>query len=261
MQIKTTPNSFSRYSSSDIEEILIKQNHNCKISLLLLFMYGFLFLGSFNLSNAQQQSQSQQSQSTLIPAISGIVGAIIGSISTVYFGPVFTEKFKLREEYVVPFRRWCIEFYGELREFEKYVEKDLSIYSDHVLILDLEGLHAALIKAYRWIGMIEKEDEAIGEKIIKLMNTVENFWHYLDNDYNKELDDVEKYKQFNTAVKKLDPSIRGEIANKIRHHLEENRDVYNKKDFLRFYEYFFKKVPGRKKGKRKNVFRFKSSQL
>lgn len=60
-----------------------------------------------------------------------MAGIIIGTIITVCVGPWVSERFKLREIYLAPYRKWCYEFYGELDEFNRrYIDKDYENYSD-----------------------------------------------------------------------------------------------------------------------------------
>jgi hypothetical protein len=62
---------------------------------------------------------------------------------TVYLSPRAKENFELREKYVVPYRQWCSDFFGELKEFKvRYVEQQqsLSEISDIQIVLDYWSL-------------------------------------------------------------------------------------------------------------------------
>ena len=46
----------------------------------------------------------------VLDAIFAFLGAIIGGIFTVLLGPWVAERFKIRENYIVPFKQWCMNF-------------------------------------------------------------------------------------------------------------------------------------------------------
>src|SRR4030095_3112768 len=118
----------------------------------------------------------------LFDALFAFIGAIFGGIVTVLLGPWVAEKFKIRENYIVPFLQWCTEFYGDLYEFKfRYVRKerkdlenlDLSKFSHIQVILDYRSLHNSLIDSYRWIGKIENEKKDVSQCLTRLQETVD----------------------------------------------------------------------------------------
>jgi hypothetical protein len=189
-------------------------------------------------------------EDSIYNVILSFFGAIIGGILTVLLGPWVAEKFKLREEYFVPFSKWCTEFYGDLWEFaSRYVgqaDKNYfspSDFSDIQVILDYRSLHNALINTSTWIGKIRKEDKIAYEELKRLLETVDRFWHYLENKYPKQLPSVEGVKEFNSSLKKLSGKQRHEIAYEIRCHLDKNRREYDKNSLEKILRYFRRQVP------------------
>jgi hypothetical protein len=87
-------------------------------------------------------------------------GAVFGGFITVLLGPWVSQKFKIKEDYIVPYLKWCTEFYGDLYEFKsRYVIESpiFREFSEVLVILDYRSLHNSLIDSYKWIGKISKE--------------------------------------------------------------------------------------------------------
>jgi hypothetical protein len=174
-------------------------------------------------------------------------------------GSMGAEKFKIRENYIVPFLQWCTEFYGDLYEFKfRYVRKDfenlnLHKFSDIQVILDYRSLHNSLIDSYRWIGKIENEKSDVSLCLTRLQETVDKFWHRLENDYPNILPSVGDVKEFNAHIKAtlsgIDQKRSTEIAtiaNKIRTHLLEKQregEEYAADDFKKILDYLKSKIP------------------
>lgn len=60
----------------------------------------------------------------LSTVFSSILVAIIGAVTTIFFGPKVKEKFELRKEFFVPFKKWSTTLYGNLMEFNiRYIKK------------------------------------------------------------------------------------------------------------------------------------------
>lgn len=159
------------------------------------------------------------------------LGAILGGVLTVLIGPWVAKRFKLREEYFVPFQKWCTEFYGDLEEFnDRYIKNEptnrYSEFSDILVILDYRSLHDTLIHSSQWSGKIKIEKKKASKALTKLLEIVDTFWHYLENTYPLELPSVEGVKEFNKSLKSLSYERRKEIADKIRRHLCEKRTKY-----------------------------------
>ena len=92
---------------------------------------------------------------SIFPVILTFFGAILGGVLTVLIGPWVAERFKLREEYFVPFQKWCTEFYGDFEEFyTRYILKEstnsYSELSDILVILDYRSLHDTLIHSSQY---------------------------------------------------------------------------------------------------------------
>jgi hypothetical protein len=190
----------------------------------------------------------------ILEAVVVFLGAIIGGVITVLIGPWVSQQFKLRENYIVPFLKWCTEFYGDLYEFRRrYVGEDLrrGEYSDILIILDYRSLHDTLIDSYKWIGKIKKEEKdkenGPSECIVRIVETVEKLWHQLENQYPDILPSVEGVKPFNKEIKttlsgpKKDKI--GEIAKRIMDDLLEEPKKYKKEDFDIILNYLIDKVP------------------
>jgi hypothetical protein len=189
----------------------------------------------------------------LFDALFAFLGAIFGGIVTVLIGPWVAEKFKIRENYIVPFLKWCTEFYGDLYEFQfRYVRKkedlenlNLDKFSDIQVILDYRSLHNSLIDSYRWIGKIENEERDVSQSLTRLQETVDQFWHRLENDYPTKLPSVGDVKEFNAHIKATLSGIdqKGSteiatIANKIRSHLLDKQRIgeYAADDFKKILD-------------------------
>lgn len=175
-----------------------------------------------------------------------VIAAIITFFVTVFsllFGPRISEKFMLRSKYLVPFREWSMEFYGELYEFNyRYLKSDYLGVSPLQIINDYWQLHETLRYATRWIGKSKKENKSARDNIWKLLQLVDVFWHNLENSHRKEIPSEEKTKLFEAGIKKLDDAKQEVIAEKIKKHVESNRQTYiNIIDGLN--SYLEKKVP------------------
>lgn len=154
--------------------------------------------------------------------ISAIVSFIIG-----FWGPKIGEKFMLRKKYLVPFREWCTEFYGELYEFNyRYLKSDYSDVSSLQIINDYWQLHEVLRYVTRWIGKLKKEDVSVRDNIWKLLQLVDVFWHNLEESHKKEIPSEEKTKRFEAGIKELENTAQDKIAEEIKKHIESNSQTY-----------------------------------
>jgi len=183
----------------------------------------------------------------ILDLIFGILGAVTGGIITVLVGPWVAEKFKIRENYIVPFREWCTEFYGNLNEFDyRYTDKNkgnLDKLSDIQIILDYRSLHDCLIDSHKWLGKISKENEDVSDLLTKLEEVVDGFWHHLEDQHPDKLPSVGDVKEFNRNIKLLSRDDRKEIADKIRAHLSLNIPEYSSKNFRKIREYLIDMIP------------------
>ena len=91
-----------------------------------------------------------------IGSYSTVISTVVASslaVITIYLTPLIKERFELRAQYFVPFKRWCSESYGDLKEFKvRYVESNFnsrfSNISDIHIILDYWSLHSICVNAY-----------------------------------------------------------------------------------------------------------------
>lgn len=159
-----------------------------------------------------------------------LIATIITGVVTVFsllFGPRIGEKFMLRSKYLVPFREWCTEFYGELYEFNyRYLKSDYSGVSSLQIINDYWQLHEVLRYVTRWIGKLKKEDVSVRDNIWKLLQLVDVFWHNLEKSHKKEIPSEEKTKRFEAGIKELDHAAQDKIAKKIKEHIVSNSQTY-----------------------------------
>ncbi len=185
--------------------------------------------------------------------LAGIIGGLIAPIVIAFIahilGPRLSEKFRLKtklaESYLAPFKEWCSNLYGELFEFyQRYVtedySEDYSYISDLQIIEDYRCLHDSLKETHRWIGKIGKE--AIKNSISYLLEIVDVFWHSLENSYSKELPTV-KDEVFEAHIKNLKSGRRKVIAQKIRHHLKDEKQTYLHVKISGILSYLVNEIP------------------
>jgi len=158
-----------------------------------------------------------------LPAgIYGIISVIIVAVLTAWLGPWLRENFELRRIYLAPFRKWCSELYGDLDEFNRrYLSDGISYsdYSDVQIIDDYRALHEALINAPVWTGKIEKEHKVLADNVKRLIDIVDEFWHYLESEHNLQL-------QNRKDIIRLNNDVRRKVAEEIRKHFENKRQIY-----------------------------------
>ena len=205
---------------------------------------------SHKLVYAQNLSESSSVSSVdWITPIVILVAALIAGVFNVFLTPIIKEKYELRKVYFVPYRQWCSEFFGEMKEFKvRYLKNESTPnVSDIQIILDYWSIHHVVADAYRWMGTIRHDDEKVGDKLEKLIEDVELFWHSLENEYPKELPSVKTALEFNMALKRLCPDQRQIIANKIRDHLSNKELVCRKEPFEEILRYIKKNIPRKRK--------------
>ncbi len=158
-----------------------------------------------------------------IPAgIYGIISVIIAAVLTAWLGPWLRENFELRRIYLAPFRKWCSEFYGDFDEFNRRYLSDGISYSDYSevqIIDDYRTLHEILINAPVWVGKIEKEHKVLADNVKRLIDIVDGFWHYLESEYDLQL-------QNRKDIIRLNNDVRRKVAEEIRKHFENKRQIY-----------------------------------
>jgi hypothetical protein len=118
-----------------------------------------------------------------------------------------------------------------------------SAFSDILIILDYRSLHDSLISSPQWFGKIQKENTKASKHLIILLETVDIFWHSLENDYPLELPSVEGVKEFNKSLKSLSYERRSEIARKIRCHIISDKLNTYKECTPAILQYLIEHVP------------------
>jgi len=128
----------------------------------------------------------------VITGLFTLLGVAIGVVGTVFLAPKIREKFKLREIYLAPFRKWCADFYGELDEFwGKYLSctANRTNYSNVEIIDDWRALHEVVMDGPKWLAKIKTEDETIANKLDNLLRIIDHIWHESEEEYNVRLRD------------------------------------------------------------------------
>jgi len=116
-------------------------------------------------------------------------------------------------------------------------------FSDIQVILDYRSLHNTLIDSYKWIGKISKENKDVSACLTNLEETVDKFWHHLENQYPDKLPSLGDVKEFNKHIKTLSDDERKEIADKIRTHMSQRAGEYIPDDFQKIFNYLIDKIP------------------
>lgn len=227
------------------------------LSLLLTF---FIFdnldiINGSTESIASKANSSENSYSKFFEDFSPIITLVIGTVSGIFLNhfvsPKIKEKYLLREKYLVPFKEWCNELYGELTEFESMILKEIDENKDSnvkrisnlQIILDYWSLHHAFIggeKYFYKISVKSKKDNVYG-KLRELVNEIEIFWHNLEDKYSLQIASVSTAKEFNAALKKVEKEKRDLIAQEIVQHIKEKNHVY--KSIHDIKKYLKKEIP------------------
>jgi hypothetical protein len=180
----------------------------------LLYKLCLFFFLDVNFSSLliMDNSYSQQMEVTIahsdpwkdyIPAIATLGAVVVGAILTNYLGPHIKEKFRLREVYFVPYKKWCTGLYGEVQEYQTILkmlkEENLNEktitgnthfnkkISDDYLITHFWEIHKAIASGHTWLGKIHtdtyKQKTGIldkDKKIIDKDKNETNLYQYFD---------------------------------------------------------------------------------
>ena len=106
------------------------------------------------------------------------------AIITLFLTPMINEKFKLREQYIVPYRKWCTTLYGGLQEYKTLLchwiddrencnKKHITPLSDEYIIIHFWELHDHISTGHMWLGKIHKE--------ICLKNNIDDGYSYINS--------------------------------------------------------------------------------
>ena len=179
----------------------------------------------------------------VLNVVIGFGALILGGVGTYWIGPRVAEKFKLRQIYLAPYRKWCSETYGELEEFYKrYLEGKHSVKpGDYlILILDYRELHEVLRDAPRYIGKIKKDKKQLIDKFWNLLHNVDESWHRLGQDFRHCLPAVEDVKYFEEYIKNsLSDDQQKHIAKRIR----DDMNRLNLADMKKILDFLESKIP------------------
>lgn len=182
--------------------------------------------------------------STIPNGVWGLIALAISAGLTAWLGPWLRERFELRRIYLAPFKEWSAGLYGELYEFdERYIKGNYSNVSDLQIIVDYRELHECLRYAPKWIGKINKRDQDVKANLWKLIQLVDVFWHCLENDHSKELPTEKEVELFEAHIKSLSNQKRQEIAQKIRDHLQRERQTYTETNIPSILGYLQEMIP------------------
>lgn len=182
--------------------------------------------------------------STIPNGLWALFAVLISAGLTAGLGPWLRERFELRRTYLAPFKEWSAGLYGELFEFdERYIKDNHSSVSDLQLIVDYRELHERLRYAPKWIGKMNKRNQGVKANLWKLIQLVDIFWHHLENDYSKELPTEKEVELFEAHIKSLNNQKRKEIAQKIRDHLDREKQTYTETNIPSILGYLQKMIP------------------
>jgi hypothetical protein len=120
-----------------------------------------------------------------------IVVTLGAAVGTAILTPLVRERYKVREQYIIPYRTWCISFSGMLHEFYelcKAIQKPepKEEVTDTDTIVHLWAMHGEVEKGFRWIYVVKQDNWKVGKKLDNLMDGVDVLWHRLQ-DTHREL--------------------------------------------------------------------------
>lgn len=117
-----------------------------------------------------------------------IVVTFSAAIATAILTPLARERYKIREQYLVPYRTWCISFSGMLHEFYelcKFID-DKEVTNIDVIV-HVWSMHAEVEKGFRWLNVVKKDDPTVGKALDELMDAVDELWHKLQDKHSELL--------------------------------------------------------------------------
>lgn len=174
-----------------------------------------------------------------VPIISAVVTGIVCYIIPTVIAPKLALNRELAAEYLAPFREWCSNLYGELYEFEERYAKDRIDASPVLIIMDFRELHDTLRYASRWAGKIKKKKKKAAEYLQDLMNSVDEVWHRLQNDYSVNFDTCDNWIQEIISCPEKD-----QIGAEIKGHINSDlKQKFQDKRFRKLMKYLEKQIP------------------
>jgi hypothetical protein len=134
---------------------------------------------------------------------------IVGGVLTYFLAPWIQEKFKLRADFFVDYKKWCTSLYGELREYE-YLCENLGDFERkknyNYLVMHFWEFHRHISRGHEFMGKVHKKSHGfLGRKkydhdlfgrtpydkhvafedLLGFINRMDKNWHQLENDNPK----------------------------------------------------------------------------
>jgi hypothetical protein len=170
--------------------------------------------------------------------------------------PIVRERYKIREQYLVPYRRWCISFSGMLHEFQELCEviQDNDVdepVTDTDMIVHVWAMHSEVEKGFKWLNVVKLENLDVGKKLDSLMDGVDVLWHELQDKHNdllaKQATSDDLYIILN-KMSLIQPAKKREIADEImiaivEHGEHKDDQNFNKEHFMVIAKLLRKKIP------------------
>lgn len=155
-----------------------------------------------------------------------IISSIVTWIFGYFIGPWFASRTTLRRElaatYLVPFRKWCADLYGELYEFKERYTKSSNL-TPILIIIDYRELHDRLRDAPKWTGKIEKEkeNEGVAKYLRELTELIDKNWHELQDKHNVNFETSEYNDDWIREIISCSKNKRDQISNEIEQYIEQ----------------------------------------
>jgi hypothetical protein len=148
---------------------------------------------------------------------------------------------ELNKEYLVPFKKWCAETYGELLEFwRSYKSSVLPGTSDLEIVIDYCYLHEALAYAPRWTITMPED---VRNNLWEIIREVDTTWHNIEQKYQCYIHDRE------SAVKLFQSAIGFKIAKEVKDKLPykfKGQDPWKKDKIKALLDFLEKETVGLK---------------
>ena len=154
-----------------------------------------------------------------------LLAGAIATIAATFLGPYIAYMIEIRKSYIIPFKKWCAELYGELVEFEGRYYHSSNVKPDpnnnpYSYIIDLRDLHNTLIKSFQWKPIIERSLSKEGfECLNNLLNDIDGIWHSLQYRYGFNL----QGEGWESELVKLDNVVG--IANDKKGYIEDDKNL------------------------------------
>lgn len=179
-------------------------------------------------------------------ALLAAILTFIGALLTVFVSPWLKEQFDIRAQYLVPYAKWCAEFYGIVSEFKELcrnLEYDRPMSRNHSqVIYHVYEMHRAVEEGYRWLGKIEKDNYFSSEHFDDLFDGVDRIWHLLEKKHRRLIGKQTNPDDFRLILRHLNKYEESHIVYLIKGVLEQR--VYFKDDIPIIEEFLYRRIPG-----------------